>query len=269
MNIFKSFSLAAILMALTLTSCSEIDENERIIYVKPAEVKKHVLIEDFTGQRCVNCPNAATMIEKLQEQYGEDNIIAVGIYGGDFGYTTVAQGHQPLSLTTETGNSYYATWGVRAQPSGMVDLFGGVLTNLVYWAAYVNGMINREPTVMITPTTTYDEVSRNLKVNVNVAGLKTLSGAKLQVWLVEDNIKDMQLMPNGSVNNDYIHKHVFRASVNDKDGEPINVVNEKSVSKTYNISLDNSWKPENMSVVAFVFTDEGVQQTEKTPVVSQ
>lgn len=49
MNIFKSFSLAAILMALTLTSCSEIDENERIIYVKPAEVKKHVLIEDFTG----------------------------------------------------------------------------------------------------------------------------------------------------------------------------------------------------------------------------
>ena len=122
---------------------------------------------------------------------------------------------------------------------------------------------------MITPTTTYDEASRNLKVNVNVAGLKTLSGAKLQVWLVEDNIKDMQLMPNGSVNNDYIHKHVFRASVNDKDGEPINVVNEKSVSKTYNISLDNSWKPENMSVVAFVFTDEGVQQTEKTPVVSQ
>ena len=151
----------------------------------------------------------------------------------------------------------------------MVDRFGGVLTNLVYWAAYVNGMINREPTVMITPTTTYDEASRNLKVNVNVAGLKTLSGAKLQVWLVEDNIKDMQLMPNGSVNNDYIHKHVFRASVNDKDGEPINVVNEKSVSKTYNISLDNSWKPENMSVVAFVFTDEGVQQTEKTPVVSQ
>ena len=72
-------------------------------------------------------------------------------------------------------------------------------------------------------------------------------------------------MPNGSVNNDYIHKHVFRASVNDKDGEPINVVNEKSVSKTYNISLDNSWKPENMSVVAFVFTDEGVQQTEATP----
>lgn len=269
MNRFKSFSLVAILMALTVTSCSEIDENERIIYVKPAEVKKHVLIEDFTGQRCVNCPNAATMIGKLQEQYGEDNIIAVGIYGGDFGYTTVAQGHTPLSLTTETGNSYYADWGVRAQPSGMVDRFGGVLTNLAYWAAYVNGMIDQEPTVMITPTTTYDEDSRNLKVNVNVAGLKTLSDAKLQVWLVEDSIKDMQLMPNGRVNNDYIHNHVFRASVNDKDGEPIDVVNEKSVSKTYTIHLDNKWKAENLSVVTFVFTSEAVQQTEKTPVIRQ
>lgn len=263
------YGLVAILSVTSFMSCTEIDENDRLIYVKPAEVKKHVLIEDFTGQRCVNCPNAATMIEQLQEQYGEDNIIAVGIYGGDFGYTPVAQGHTPLSLTTEVGNSYYTKWGVKAQPSGMVDRFGGIQKNLAYWTAYTNGRINMEPTVMITPTTNYDEATRTLKVDVNVAGLKTLSGAKLQVWLIEDNIKDMQYMPDGSENNEYIHKHVFRASINDKDGEDINVVNEQTVNKEYSIKLESNWKPENMSVVTFVFTADGVEQTEKTSVINK
>lgn len=273
-NIYNSIAgklmlgMAALMTAGAFSACSDIGENDRLIYVKPSEVKKHVLIEDFTGQRCVNCPNAATTIEKLQEQYGEENIIAVGIYGGDFGYTPVSQGHTPLSLTTEDGNSYYATWGVKAQPSGMVDRYGGVLTNLTYWTAYVNGMINMEPTVMIVPTTQYDASTRELKVNVDVAGLKTLQGAKLQVWLIEDGIVDMQYMPNGSVNNEYVHNHVFRATVNDKNGEAINVVDQGNVSKSYSIKLSEAWKAENMSVVAFVFTGDGVQQTEKVAVIN-
>lgn len=255
--------------ALSLVSCTEIDENDRLIYVKPTEVKKHVLIEDFTGQRCVNCPKAADKIKELQQTYGEDNIIAVGIYGGDFGYTPVSQGHTPLSLTTEDGNSYYTTWGVKAQPSGMVDRYGGVLTNLAYWTAYVNGTIKMEPTVMITPMTEYNATTRNLKVDVDVAGLKTLSGAKLQVWLVEDGIVDMQYMPNGSVNHEYVHNHVFRASVSAVDGDPIDVVDKKDVKKTYSINIKDEWKAENMSVVAFVFTSDGVQQTEKVSVVKK
>ncbi len=60
-----------------------------------------VLIEDFTGQKCVNCPNGTTLINDIVETYGEDNVIAVGIHSG------------PLSkdgedgLATETGNDYY------------------------------------------------------------------------------------------------------------------------------------------------------------------
>lgn len=256
--------------AMSLASCSDIDENDRLIYVKPTEVKKHVLIEDFTGQRCVNCPKAADKIKELQQTYGEDNIIAVGIYGGDFGYTTIAQGHTPLSLTTTDGNSYYSTWNVKAQPSGMIDRFGGApITNLTYWTAYVNGTIKMEPTVMITPTTEYNATSRSLKVNVDVAGLKTLSNAKLQVWLVEDGIVDMQYMPDGSINNEYVHNHVFRATLSTVNGDPIEVVDKGDVKKTYSINIKNEWKAENMSVVAFVFTNDGVQQTEKVAVTKK
>ena len=65
------------LIAIMGTACSHIDEDERLIYVKPADVARAVLIEDFTGQRCINCPAATDVIHQLQEAYGDDKVIAV------------------------------------------------------------------------------------------------------------------------------------------------------------------------------------------------
>ena len=42
------------MMIVALMACSHIDEDERLIYVKPVAASRNVLIEDFTGQRCVN-----------------------------------------------------------------------------------------------------------------------------------------------------------------------------------------------------------------------
>ena len=52
---------------LLFSACStQIDEDQRLTYVKPAAVGKNVLLVDFTGQRCINCPTASLEIEKLQ-----------------------------------------------------------------------------------------------------------------------------------------------------------------------------------------------------------
>ena len=71
--------ITLLLATLLMQACGDIAEEDRLIYVKPAAVERSVLIEDFTGQRCVNCPNAADEIAKLHEQYG-DAIIAVSIH---------------------------------------------------------------------------------------------------------------------------------------------------------------------------------------------
>ena len=70
--------------AMMAVGCDEVDENDRLIYVKPQAVGRNVLIEDFTGQRCVNCPNASEEIARLQREYGADTVIAVGIHSGPF-----------------------------------------------------------------------------------------------------------------------------------------------------------------------------------------
>ena len=58
------------LVAFGLIACDNIAEEDRLIYEPLPEVNRSVLIEDFTGQRCVNCPTAADEIQKLQKEYG-------------------------------------------------------------------------------------------------------------------------------------------------------------------------------------------------------
>ena len=39
-----------------------------------------VLVEEFTGQKCINCPEAHEELAKIQKEYGEDNVISVCIH---------------------------------------------------------------------------------------------------------------------------------------------------------------------------------------------
>ena len=69
MNLKKIFALG--MLATALVACDNIDENERLIPVTPQENlnQKNILIEDFTGMNCVNCPSAAAQIKQLQAAY--------------------------------------------------------------------------------------------------------------------------------------------------------------------------------------------------------
>ena len=260
-NIYNKFAICA--AALSLMACSNIDEDDRFIEVEPVEVAKRVLIEDFTGQRCVNCPNASEMIESLQEQYGAENVIAVGIHSGRFSKTVT---NQPFRLWTETGDYYFNSWGIDAQPTGVIDR-KTVSSTYQSWGTIVRDALQASAPLTLDATTSYDEATRTVTINVNAKGVLDVTG-KLQLWLTEDNITNIQYMPDGSVNTQYVHNHVFRTAVNGQDGEDFSIAwdEEKTVTSTY--VLDEDWKAENMSVVAFVYNNSGVQQVVKVPVIS-
>lgn len=48
-------AIAAASLIPALSSCG-VDEKDRYVELPPVEVKRAVLVEDFTGQRCTNCP---------------------------------------------------------------------------------------------------------------------------------------------------------------------------------------------------------------------
>ena len=91
----------------------------------------------------------------------------------------------------------------------------------------------------------------------------------LQLWLVEDDVKAFQLMPDGTRNDDYVHQHVFRTALNGTWGESLTV--KEGETQTINhdgMVLNEAWNVANLSVVAFVYNDQGVQQVTKKKVIN-
>lgn len=260
-NIYKTFAICA--ATLSLASCSDIAEDDRLIYVEPIQVSKHVLIEDFTGQGCVNCPAATVAIEALQEQYGADNVIAVGIHSGPFSKN---KNGQPYPLWTETGDYYYDSWNIESQPTGVIDR-QTVSSTYQSWGTIVRDALQGTAPIKLDATTSYDEATRTATINVQAKGVEQDITGKLQVWLTEDSIINIQTMGDGHINPNYVHNHVFRTAVNGRDGEDISIHWDEEKTVTYSAVLDEAWKAENMSVVAFVYNNNGVQQVIKVPVI--
>lgn len=248
-------SLSATIL-FALASCSEVDPDKRTKYVPPANVARSVLVEDFTGQRCLNCPNASEKIDKLQQQYGDSVVVAVSIHSGPLGF---AGNSKLIGLSTDTGNDYYNHWNVSYQPAGMVDRHG--VENYTSWAGSVHDELQKAASINLTIANNYNADTRTLTVSTTAYPLtaSTITG-KLQLWLIEDSITAYQKMPDGSDNLKYLHRHVFRKAINDAWGTDMQVPADNLASATFSTAVPKEWDEKHLSVVAFLYDDNGVLQ---------
>lgn len=264
-NLFLGVATAA--MAMAAASCSNIDEGDRLIYVKPAEVGRAILIEDFTGQRCINCPTGTEIINGIVETYGEDNVIAVGIHSGPLGF---AGNSKTVGLMTDTGNEYYTRWDKEnkmGQPWVIFNRKTSPDSHYNNWAAMVGTIISEKANLSVKIANAYDAATRTLTTTVGADGVNGTVNGKLQVWIVEDGVKALQMMPDGSANKEYVHNHVFRAAVNGTWGEEVTVKEGETTTKQYSYKLPEAWNADNIAVVAFVYNDSGVENVAKKHLV--
>lgn len=277
-HVFYALLALALLMPI---ACSNIDEADRLQVVNVIETDtvakpdtlpepteedtidyfmpqgRNVLVEDFTGQDCVNCPNATDLIAQLQEMYGHDRIIAVGIHSGPLG---VKAEKNPEGLATDLGDTYYKYWQIEMQPYGVIDRSDGPLST-EWWTAKVNWDLSAEqpdPEANIWVDATADKEGKTT-ISVTLAAHKHVEG-KLQLWIVEDGIVAFQKMTDGTTKRDYVHNHVLRDAVNGAWGEEtrMELGELKTITHTYDIPAE--WNVENLSIVAFVYNDEKVIQ---------
>ena len=270
------------------SSCSNIDEAERLVVVNVMErdtitkpdtipsdtiatdtidyfkgMERNVLIEDFTGQNCVNCPNATDLIVQLQEMYGHDRIIAVGIHSGPLG---VKPSKNPEGLATDLGDTYYNFWAIEMQPYGVIDRSDGKLPT-DWWTAKINWDLDSEqpsPSVNVWVNATVGD-DRKADIKVTLAAFEHFSG-KLQVWLVEDGITAFQKMPDGTTKRDYVHNHVLRDAVNGDWGDDFTVEYDDLKSFSYSYTIPEEWNTDNLYVVAFAYNDDKVTQVVRAPI---
>ena len=177
---------------------------------------KTVLIKDFTGARCVNCPAAAEHAHNLQHQLGEDHIFIMSVHAG---YLAQPMGSFPDFLTDE-GTAWYNNHD--SNPLFAIDhvaLTEGNTLNETQIDAPVAAALMEEQSFEIRLSPRYDEASRQLNVGVNAYALVDLDGQfYISACLVEDHIVGWQTTPGG-VDKEYDFRNVFRGTLNGAYGE--------------------------------------------------
>ena len=265
--------------AWALSACDNIESNERWEEKVPVEIKKNVLIEDFTGQNCVNCPAATDVIHQLQQGAAGAHIIAVGIHGGSMSYSI---DKLPFGLATAIGETYNKDWGVSSWPSGMVDRQGGLL-EFTAWASAAASRLQLDPAVDMQLSTAFDGNASDTQwgkaeITVKLSELQAgaLENAYVNVWITEGNIVARQTKPEGS-DNAYVHQHVLRDVLTPAYGEKVMSQDAEGMAtctfsydipKTYGRSSKTDVL--NMAVVAFVTKGEKgeVMQAEEARIVA-
>lgn len=259
----RIYSIAAILLAASsiLSSCDEKDLDQRYEEMTEIIPQRNVLLEEFTGQMCPNCPKAHQAVSGFKQQYGE-YLIAVSIHAGHFGLDGSQVPH--LALMRPEGNVYANKWDISAYPSGVINRRQGPLS-VDAWVNPLRAELLRTTPLQITANAQFDEANGNVQIMVDMESSVNLSG-KLQVWVTENNIVAPQqdgtvLLP------EYTHNHVFQACVNGTWGEDVEMTPSVPFQKKYEIVKKEYWKPENLAIVAFVYNEtDGVIQVTECPV---
>ncbi len=230
-----------------------------------------VLIEDFTGHRCGNCPRAHEKLHQLKETYGS-KIIGLAIHSGFFA-TPLPPTYSANYQTTE-GDEITQAFGVQNYPTGMVNrkpYNGNILLSHDSWGEAVNEIINRQPSLGIKIISTYNTTNNTVTASITVKILQSVDfTSKLCVFLSEDSIISPQTDYDHSPTTipNYVHMHMLRKSFNGTWGTEIPLSNKQigdTIQRNFSLSWDNNWKKHHSHIIAFVYnstTNEIIQVEE-------
>lgn len=253
----SAYTLAAFAALSTLVGCNDIGSDDRFIELPPVEAQRVVLLEEYTGQKCVNCPKAHEVIEDLVKQYG-DTLLVVSIHGGGDANSYSEAKFPAFGLANDESEAYVKAAGIDAFPKGIVNRATG-RESKDEWAASVRQQKGRPSTLEMWAATEFNADSTELKISTTLSPEAAIDGY-LQLWIVESGIVAPQYLSDGSTDRRYVHNHVFRASVNGHDGERVALVPREPLTLEHTIKIKENWKAANLSVVAFVYNDTGVLQ---------
>lgn len=219
--------------------------------------KQRVLLEDFTGHDCGNCPNGHLRAAELIETYGED-VAVVSIHAGSLAAPLPPD--YPDDWTTPEGTYYLLTQvGQDIMPKGRVNRRPGASTifSPSAWAGQVAEAIAEQPTVNMQVKADYQATNNHWNVHVFSEWLQNASGNyKLVVMLAESGIVAPQLFYGNDPEYiaEYHHEHMLRATGTGATG--LTVFTNPSAGTTdvdsYTFDWNGEWVPDSCEVIAIL-----------------
>jgi len=217
-------------------------------------VKKRVLLIDFTGIRCVNCPEAHEKMHQFQNIY-PDKFIPISIHGTGLAYPV---GEYNIDLRTPDGNTIISTFGITSIPVGLIDYYDKTkLLFLSAWDDEITNYLEEAPSIEIKITNNYNSTNRTLEISNEIKAISDLTiGSKVVVYILEDSIITRQATTEapGYFEN-YVQLNVFRDAITDVWGDDIftdGAIIDEIETKEFNITLPETWNADNCKIITFV-----------------
>ena len=233
-----------------LCSCDPVAEDDRYHELEAVEVQRVVLLEEFTGQNCSNCPTAHEEIEKLQAQYGS-SLIVVSTHATQLAFPEGLLGPNAQTFRTDESEAYANMHGVVEIPAGVVNRVSGLQSHKD-WAMLIRQQLTRPTNLNISLQAQLQDGQLQVSTFLNPG--EDIEG-KLQLWVVEDSIISIQ-NNSGKMVADYVHNNIFRTSINGVGGEPVSLKANVYATLQHTLPVKEVWDLRHLSVVAFVYNDK-------------
>lgn len=261
---FLSYILA---ISAILSACDVIEgdyrENPDVI-IDTTKVAQKILLEDYTGYTCGNCPQAHEIANRLDSIY-KGNVIVVGIHAG--GYAEPYSKH-PYDFRTEEGNTFDEFFGnsKAGNPNGMLNrrkINNTYIVRPTAWNSNVASILAEEAPLEIKLTASLDKGTRKITAKADLRYIKASANNYICLMITEDKIvqyqKDYRLTPPDI--NEYLHRHVLRDMITPAWGElvqsgSIAIGTKFTKDFSFVVPADKDWNLDNLSVVAFVYNKD-------------
>ncbi len=227
--------------------------------VIPTAQDRVVLLEDFTGVQCVNCPTAHSLAKSLSDSH-PGQVVSVS----EHNYFEGAFPNSDEDFRTDEAFAIDALIGpTTIWPIGTVNRVQfaaepAVLLITSKWTGYVEEQLTEPPIVNVSLETNLDPVRRTLSIIVQAHFLETVSEAtRISVMVLESGIVDPQQTNTGK-QDDYVHNEVLRKMPTPATGELITNTTEvgRVIRKGYRVDLPSQWNLNELDVVAFIHLGE-------------
>ncbi|MFK7908316.1 MAG: Omp28-related outer membrane protein [Chitinophagales bacterium] len=242
----------------------------------PGAQCKMVLVEEFSGVRCVRCPAGHERVAKILEDHPFE-VAAVTMHAG---FLSEPYPENKEDYVLEEGIFLYDFFQGIALPAAAIDRlkYGGedfvAIVNTNAWSGKINQRLLLTTPINLYTDYEYNPSSRELQVFVRAHYLESFDASanhSLTVSLSESKIIDYQLIPKGESSSeiiaDYEHNHVFRGMLTPSSGMTLEVEKTRGmvVERVFSKVLPEHWKVENIEIIAFVHetSNDEVLQTAK------
>ncbi len=269
----KIIYIFAIILPLIWVSCDTIEEEERLVYPKgqtkettpitKVDTIQKVLLEDYTGWKCVNCPRAAVKATEMISKYSEQ-LVVMAVHATAF--ANPSTGNNNLDFKTEYGEKWAIDFGCTSLPTGIINRkkIGGVYTiGDANWDNQIQNTINSQDHIMnINLGAEYRSDDNQILVSTENIFLKDYNSSMLiNVVVLESGIIGVQYNtdPNYGTTpkiNDFEFNHVLRKNALIDYSLSLNgVAKETIIKKNYLIDVDPDIQDISKCTVVVFVTD--------------